>query len=387
MTDATKNWVDHDLVDVTPSPDPYFPYRVRHTPQECASNCEDRECPYTHKPSWDIFLRDVYCEGPFYSEDEAKTRAAQLRSELRPLDEEVVEGELLFRGWSKPWLVGAVDVGPLFRRVVEGLASRTVDKEFKIDYARIFASQNATSKLEFDNQFQGLGFSVYDTEGRPRAWTNLGAYLEITMQNLNGRFVKFSASSESVSIEPAYSEEDVPVLYRSLDSDGNSIEITVEHARKVCRLGSGSSTCIFLAASANNFECFKFDSHMARMLLGRELNARRIGNCRCAGLTDKDKARLAAMPTLAEVLEESRKRKLPEAGDRAVYLGKNGHRYQRDEANKVLEVGKEYVVSTAIIGDCSSRVELEGFENKMFNSVMFDFTSASSKEVACATES
>lgn len=72
---------------------------------------------------------------------------------------------------------------------------------------------------------------------------------------------------------------------------------------------------------------------------------------------------------------------------RAVYLGKNGHRHQRDAADKVLEVGKEYVVAQAIIGGCSSRVELEGFENKMFNSVMFDFTSASSKETACATES
>lgn len=57
---------------------PHFPYRVVHTPAECVPSCDDRECPYIHRDLYDVFLRDVHCEGPFTTSEEANERATRL---------------------------------------------------------------------------------------------------------------------------------------------------------------------------------------------------------------------------------------------------------------------------------------------------------------------
>lgn len=57
--------------------------------------------------------------------------------------------------------------------------------------------------------------------------------------------------------------------------------------------------------------------------------------------------------------------------NKVTYLGKHGYDIQREQANKVLEIDKQYVVTGGYMGRSSSYFELEGFD-QTFNTVMFD---------------
>ncbi|OSA95739.1 UNVERIFIED_ORG: hypothetical protein B2H93_04775 [Clostridium botulinum] len=55
-----------------------------------------------------------------------------------------------------------------------------------------------------------------------------------------------------------------------------------------------------------------------------------------------------------------------------IYTGEGGYKLDREYADKVLEVGKEYTLETVDVDSWNSDVYLKEFPNKTFNSVLFE---------------
>jgi hypothetical protein len=58
-------------------------------------------------------------------------------------------------------------------------------------------------------------------------------------------------------------------------------------------------------------------------------------------------------------------------GTKVEFLDRNGHEWERKEAEKILEVGQIYTVESIDVGDWCSYVTFEEVSGE-FNSVMFD---------------
>ena len=114
-------------------------------------------------------------------------------------------------------------------------------------------------------------------------FSNVEAYMEMTMQSLNARNVIIKLSDTGLSIEPDSENDNVYGLYYTRD---NKCHIPNDKVKELCKTGT-ESTCIFLTATGNGFECVKFDSFTSRQLLHRlkmeQMNATRIGNCKLMG--------------------------------------------------------------------------------------------------------
>ncbi len=61
------------------------------------------------------------------------------------------------------------------------------------------------------------------------------------------------------------------------------------------------------------------------------------------------------------------------SGSKVVFLGRNGHDTEADDAKDLgLVTGETYTVESTEVDDWSSYVKLREFENKSFNTVMFE---------------
>lgn len=59
-------------------------------------------------------------------------------------------------------------------------------------------------------------------------------------------------------------------------------------------------------------------------------------------------------------------------GTKIVFIGENGYDHDKASAKEILKVGQEYTVQSIDVRSCISYVILEEFQNKTFNTVMFD---------------
>lgn len=62
---------------------------------------------------------------------------------------------------------------------------------------------------------------------------------------------------------------------------------------------------------------------------------------------------------------------IPPRGRKIIYTGIGGYDSQKEDANKILEVGSEYTVEEIYVGRSSSTVTLQEVSEKEFNTVMF----------------
>ena len=55
------------------------------------------------------------------------------------------------------------------------------------------------------------------------------------------------------------------------------------------------------------------------------------------------------------------------------FLGKNGHEKEREKALRLLEISKEYIVESIVIGNYKTDIYLNGpWDDEGYNSVMFE---------------
>lgn len=116
-------------------------------------------------------------------------------------------------------------------------------------------------------------------------FSNIGAYLPDTLQRLNGMRIIVETDETSISFRHDEDETVNEIKYTS----NNSCHVSDDDVKTICKIGQ-EDCCIFLTASGDGFNCEKFNSGTARILLDRHaegtMNATRIGNCKIVGRID-----------------------------------------------------------------------------------------------------
>lgn len=198
----------------------------------------------------------------------------------------VIEGRLEYLGWSRPWSV--VRDG----RVVADLASpfwavaqRLKDKPTAMPAAPDSFGLKADAASEYDLDFDAIGAGIIISKRNGFGFTNVLAYCEAILCNLNGREIIASIEEESFSVFANPQAPEVPALKRKREG-GNLIPIGDEFIRSRCGAGTADA-CIFITVGSGGFECAKFAQSLTRTLLDRKatgtMRATRIGNCRVDG--------------------------------------------------------------------------------------------------------
>ena len=64
------------------------------------------------------------------------------------------------------------------------------------------------------------------------------------------------------------------------------------------------------------------------------------------------------------------------------YTGKGGYQSEKDSADKLLSVGEWYDVESVDVGSFGTYLRLFGFDNKTFNSALFEESEDVDKEIS-----
>jgi hypothetical protein len=197
-------------------------------------------------------------------------------------------GTLEYLTWDRPWRMTGIagetfDLRECFWRFAVANRDAPAAHEFTRDNYALKIDKGSDCALQFITV--GAGILLSKTEGF--GFSNVSAYLEMTLQTLNGRCVIVHSSAGGFVIEVDPTEEVFGVKYFG---NGNSARVPDGAEIEVCKIGSDQA-CIFLSASGRGFECQKFDSPTARNLLHRKsenaIRAQRIGNCAITGREDQ----------------------------------------------------------------------------------------------------
>jgi len=198
----------------------------------------------------------------------------------------VIEGRLEYLGWRRPWNIetrgNRIDLSVEFWKVARGLKDKPAAMEYQRDLFAIKADPASPSNLEYNVEGEGVIVSRRESFG----FSNVAAYCETILCNLNGREVIVAIEDAGFKVF-ANPQQVVPsVKFRN---PGNMCRIPAGHEQTVCGVKTGDA-CIFLTVSADGFGCAKFSS-LARHLLDRKaegtMRATRIGNCRNDGREEK----------------------------------------------------------------------------------------------------
>lgn len=138
---------------------------------------------------------------------------------------------------------------------------------------------------EFDDKGElkrfGIGIEVPDGGW---GWTNTQLQLEGLFISLVGRNAILEMEDDTLTVKLDEFNDDVPTVY--YDKGNNAVLVGNYKVKDVCKPGT-NDCCIFLTASADGFGCSKFNGPTSRVLMNRhakgEMNATRIGNCKCGG--------------------------------------------------------------------------------------------------------
>lgn len=204
-----------------------------------------------------------------------------------------LKGTLRFISFFEPILIKEADgfeydLLPKYFKFFSDYNGKRITDNQQRAMMEIRADENSEWELEFKadkdtvliwrNQVGGL-----------KGGSNIHAYLSMTMQELNGRSIMVTVNDTGIKIEADPAEKVFGVYYTG---EGNSCAVEDEDALRICKPRT-ADCCVFLALSADGFECRKFDSYMARNILDRvgkkQMNATRIGNCEVLGRKETQK--------------------------------------------------------------------------------------------------
>ena len=208
---------------------------------------------------------------------------------------EIFEGKLRFLGWrNRPWLLSAddgrqIDLWPYFVKALTNLNGKSAKMEQGRDNSLSGISFKLDKSSEFKVEFKvGVATAMVKKEGI--GWSNIIAYVENTLQAINGRQVIVKIRNNYSFFIEADPTEKVFGLYYT---HNNSCSIPNHEAMEICQVGKGAHSCIFASVTGDGFECQKFDPPIARMILDRMarsmIGARRIGNCAILGRVEREK--------------------------------------------------------------------------------------------------
>src|SRR3989344_4469349 len=200
-----------------------------------------------------------------------------------------LKGRLLYRGWfNLPWKLvtadGEIDLWPIIDKFLTSLHGKRANHE----QARDGYALSADKSSEFEFKYTPGKYVILE---KPEGFgmSNVHAYLDTALQWLSGRLVEIEVGGgKQVKFTADVSEKVFGVYFVG---DGNSCEVPRGAEKTVCKAGQ-HDCCIFLSAGSGGFNCEKFNSPMARMLLGRlakgTMRASRIGNCALLGRKERE---------------------------------------------------------------------------------------------------
>ncbi len=175
---------------------------------------------------------------------------------------------------------GEIDLREHYFKLFERLNGIKSKMSYGMNNIEICSDEDSDSVIQYENDDNGILILLNKVD--KFGMSNVGAYLPGILQSLNGRHVIVSIKENGISIanDP---EENVLELYYT---NSNCCKIPEGEEQKTCKIGT-IDCCIFCCAGADGFECLKFNSPSARMLLDRyskkEMRASRIGNCAIVG--------------------------------------------------------------------------------------------------------
>lgn len=144
--------------------------------------------------------------------------------------------------------------------------------------------QNSDRKLDFKNTNEMLKIALVSD----KSWTNLVANISSFFFRVNSQHIAVLINDEELRFQSDRIDKYPEMKYTG---EGNGCAVPEGHEKTICKIGQGKDTCIFLTVSSNGFECRKFNTWMARYMLGRldkgDTNAGRIGDCRIVGRINK----------------------------------------------------------------------------------------------------
>lgn len=202
-----------------------------------------------------------------------------------------LKGRLLYMGWfNLPWKLvteeGEIDLWPIMDKFLISLNGKRANHEQTRDGYTLLMDES--SEFEF-KYIPGEYILLEKTEGF--GGFNVQAYLDTVLGWLSGRRVEIEIEDGEQVKFIADTSEDVFGVY--FFSDGNSCEVPRGAEKTICKIGQ-HDCCIFLSIDTRGFNCEKFNSPMARILLDRlakgTTNASRIGNCALLGRKKREAA-------------------------------------------------------------------------------------------------
>lgn len=195
-----------------------------------------------------------------------------------------LKGKLEFISIFKPIRLISEDSEIDLRKYYFDLFEKLNGKKSKMNYhmndIEICSDDNSEYVIKYENDNNGI-LIILDKINE-FGFSNIKAYLSDMLQRLNGRCVIVTASENSIKIISDPSEEVFGLYY----TNSNNCKIPDDKIKSLCKIGE-EDCCIFCCVGSNGFECLKFNSPSARMLLGRysrnDINATKIGNCAILG--------------------------------------------------------------------------------------------------------
>lgn len=178
---------------------------------------------------------------------------------------------------------GIVDLREAYFQVFNNLNGKKCSMSGKMNSLKISADETSDRVMVFEkNDTEDSILMMLKIPEPGWGMSNLGAYVPDMLQRLNAMKVLVEYDEESISIQHDETEK---VFELNYTGGGNSCKISDDKVKEICKPGQGA--CIFLSAGSEGFECQKFNSPTARMLLDRysnkTMNASRIGNCKIVG--------------------------------------------------------------------------------------------------------
>ncbi len=183
---------------------------------------------------------------------------------------------------------GIVDLREAYFQVFNSLNGKKCSMDGKMNSLKILADETSDRVMKFErNEKEDTILMLLEIPEPGWGMSNLGAYVPSMLERLNGMQVIVKYDNESIGVEHDENEKVFEIKYTG---DGNSCKVEDDKVKEICKPGQVDA-CIFLSVGPDGFECQKFNSPMARVLLDRYSNktmrASRIGNCKIIGRIEK----------------------------------------------------------------------------------------------------
>jgi hypothetical protein len=192
-----------------------------------------------------------------------------------------LKGKLQFISLFEPIMIGDIDFREYYFKLFEKLNGKKTKMEYSMNSIEIIADENSDKVVKYENDENGILILLNNVDGS-FGMSNIGAYLPEMLQRLNGMKVIANITDNGINITNDTKEKVFGIYY----TRNNCCKIPDDKIKTVCKIGE-KDCCIFISAGPDGFECLKFDSPSARMLLDRyskkNMKANRIGNCKILG--------------------------------------------------------------------------------------------------------